>query len=392
MFIFLFFGFSSSRISPDEFELYPIMDDIGISEVSTHDDPPRHSQYAYVSYYSYDDHQWSHYFLNILVLGCSLKSLSPQYDRVLMIPSGMKFDEKRLDQIKKVWSHIVFRSYVKWNCTKSENKTSEKQLWFKLQMFTLIQYDKIVYIGPNILIVRDPSILFSYGIVAAPADYQAWRYSKYGIIHNHELGLYFPNLEDYNSLTSQCKFVTNPTYLAKDFGPYDNGLLEFYFRFDMVTLPEYWQYEIFSTELATKFSPSNPHDQRIISYRYSVDSRPWETSSVIRNSLFSQIYVQAVIKTYEFLGESLDLQKYQFYMPKSEHSKYIINRMPKISDSSASTYKIYEFYHNYEGQSFGREISRYIAIILGSIGIVGYAIVEAPLSSRDTIDGELMED
>jgi len=384
---------------PEEYEVFPVYSGVGVADISPDDDPIQNSKNAYVSYYSGDDH-WNHFLLNSIMIGYSLMVTSPEYDRVLLMPSGLTIPSEYMDKIMKVWTHVIRRPYMKWKCDTSENDPSDVHHWFKLQVFSLLQYHKLVLIGPLSIVAQNPSAAFGFLSPSAPPDYQAWGMSHVGTVRNHNFMVIQPTLLSSVNFTSVgCKWISSPHSIQNNIvsqykdiskiGSYDNGLFEEIFYGNIDTLPYWWQYEVISDGFRNERAPQNSTDPRIVTYRYAIDSRPWSSSGEVKKSILSQAYCYCVIKMFEFFGENIDLQRYQLSQPSNEYAKFLY--LGWNEPFSVDSYKVFEFYDEFAEVGGMREIMRCISLAIGAITIILFAVADAPESSRDRKTTELIE-
>ena len=388
-----------SRGSHDEFEMLNVYNGIGLIESSHEDDPTPTSKFAFVSYYSGED-ELNHYILNQLVMGYNLMSFSPQYDRVLILPTNLEIPKEFQEKIKIVWTHIIRRSYIKWPCENKEEDVSDRHHWFKIQAFSLIQYSKILFLGPYSYITKDLSPIFQYFSPSSPPDFQSWGFSHLGFVRNFDFLLIIPSFGLFHNVTHLgCDWISDPiehsTQIGKQYrnsisvGVYDNGLLEEYFQGHIQTLPFFWQFEVISPQYRTKNAPNITTDLRIYTYRFSVDSRPWYTEGIIKDDIIFQAYTSNVQKINNFFEDSLNLSIFNLIEIQNEKAHFISNKLN--NPLPLDHYTVYEFYDDFAENGETRELLRCISLILGSISIVIFAILDAPISSKDKKNTELFE-
>lgn len=393
----LFAILAQSRTDPAEYIRFDIIPGVGEKEVSRDDDPQPTSKFAYVSMYSGDDH-WSHYLMSVIVLGQTLSSLSPKYDRVLLIPSKMEFEDSVLKMLKDSWTHIIRRSFIKWNCDTRLEDPRDNHIWFKLQIFSLYQYAKVLYLPPNALVARDPSIAFSFVTPSAPIDYQTWGYSHLGAVRNLDFMVVAPSQITLDNITKKgCNWIHQPVKNAddiynafrgdknKNIGPYDNGLIEEFYFGRFTTIPSFYQFETVSRK-----TPISKTDPRIYTYRFTTGSRPWDHGPNSQSEIISDAWIKVAVQAYENMNQTIDLARFQLAKPSSEGADFIAKKLPK--PLPITKYQIYDFYDEFEETNIIKEILRYSSLVIGAVSLVAFAIADAPLSTRDQQDGGLMDE
>ena len=124
-------------------------DDV-VSSSNKNDDPPK-SIYGFVTSYTGESDQSYNYLQCIITLGGMLETVSPGYDRVLLVPSEIEISSSITDILMRVWTHIIRRPFI--NCS-SRTSESDDDYLFKLQAWTLVQYSKVLYIGADVSLYR----------------------------------------------------------------------------------------------------------------------------------------------------------------------------------------------------------------------------------------------
>ncbi|EAY04801.1 hypothetical protein TVAG_305510 [Trichomonas vaginalis G3] len=389
--------FATCRTDPAEYIRFDVVPGIGEKDVSRDDDPMPTSKYAYVTYYSGDDH-WSHYLLSVIVLGQTLASLSPKYDRVLLIPSKMEFEESVLKTIKESWTHIIHRPFIKWPCETKLEDPRDNHIWFKLQIFSLYQYSKVLYIPPNALVAKDPSIAFSFVTPSAPLDYQTWGYSHLGAVRNLDFLVVTPSQTTLDNVTTKgCNWIHQPVGYSreinqafrgdrnKNIGPYDNGLIEEFYFGKFTTIPSFYQFELVKSK-----TPLKKTDPRIVTYRFPQGTKPWDQGPNQQSEIISDAWIKVAVQTHENLNLTIDLARYQLSKPTLEGSDFIAKKLSK--PLPVPKYVVYDFYDEFEETNVIREILRYSSLVIGAVSLVAFAIADAPMSTRDQQEGGLMSE
>ena len=400
MLFFFLFSVSFSRTDEKEFQLFDLNLGIGEKEISHEDDKIPNSKYAFCTVYSADDH-WNHFLMSVLVLGYSLASVSPRFDRVLILPSSMEFEENDMKRLTQTWTHIIRRPFVKFPCEKESQRMKDPrdaQIWFKLQAFSLYQYERIIYLSPQTFVVRDISDAFEFYPPAAPPDFQTWGVSHLGAVRNLDFFVLAPSEINYKNITKKgCEWIAEPigrmnqivsTFQSdrnKPLGPYDNGLLEDFYYGRLTTMPAFYQFEVLDNRFPIPIT-----DPRIRTYRFSFGKRPWDSIGKFDSSnLIKNAWIRAAKNAYNYMGYELELSRFQLQDPDDNQSKWIV--MNYETPIPEPTYKVIDFYDEFEETNIMRVLIRFGSIIIGGLGLIGFAVADAPKSSRDDKDLELMD-
>ena len=119
------------------------------------------SKYAYVGLL-YGD---SEYFLAALLYGFSLQKTKPKYDSVLMITSDIP---KKQRDVLSIYFKLIEVDYLYShpdNFTKSDSRFS--QIFTKLHLFNLTQYEKVLMIDIDVIVLHNLDHLFDLQAPAA---------------------------------------------------------------------------------------------------------------------------------------------------------------------------------------------------------------------------------
>jgi len=205
------------------------------------------TEYCYLTDYAIDDENYS-ILHDLLILGMNLKLVSPQYDRVLLIPTDFSIPSKNLGLIHQVWSVIIRKAPIQFDCQRPMGNNDDIYKWFRINMFNISGYKKILYLGKNSIVIKDLGSFFSFPTPSSPLDFSLWSISQFGPVHNHNFLLFHPNHYDFVHLIDKlCDWVETPNIrnqrlmmnMNGDIGPYINGLFEEYFGVRICTLPTY---------------------------------------------------------------------------------------------------------------------------------------------------------
>ena len=59
----------------------------------------------------------------------------------------MKIPEYRMNLLKKVWTHILYRPYIKWSDGYIDTHARDMYLWFKLNAWSVVGWEKLLWTG-----------------------------------------------------------------------------------------------------------------------------------------------------------------------------------------------------------------------------------------------------
>ena len=199
---FLFYFFFFIKITKSD--TYSQERDILSKSTNINDKLPN-SKYAFVTSYTGESDDKYSFLQCIITLGGMLETVSPDYDRVLLVPSEIEISSSVLTILSKVWTHILKRNFL--NCTGDISDKAEDYL-FKIQAWTLTQYSKVLYIAADVLPLADLSNLFSLNAPAAALDSIKYSMNTYNSFFNTDFMLFQPNKIDFSSLLRQI-FINN---------------------------------------------------------------------------------------------------------------------------------------------------------------------------------------
>lgn len=119
-------------------------------------------KYAYVSLL-YGD---SNYFIGALLLGYSLYKTKTQHDKILLITNDVPNNQRK---VLSKYFKLKQIDFIKSN-PKYIHKDRFKDVFTKMNMFTLIEYDKIIMLDTDMLILKNIDHLFKLNAPAASSS------------------------------------------------------------------------------------------------------------------------------------------------------------------------------------------------------------------------------
>ena len=357
---------------------------IGNDNFTLENDPQPTSKFAYVHIFVGDDSQM-HKLLQAEILGYQLKKFNNSIDRILLLPTKLSIPEKHKRILTQVFTHFIYRPFIKWpqKCKGPENELWEKQLYFKLNIWSL-NYSKILYINGYNLFLKDPSPIFEfYPPVAAP-DYDTWMIAKYGPTQNTDFLLIEPSLTVFQDIVTfgGCKYKSvqvNASDLWETApGPFDNGLVIQYFKGDIATLQWWWNYEIPGHYIFKIHHIERYFDKQVVSLRFSAGYLPW----VDQMSTASLLWTQEADSLYAECKETLEHQKYGI-ISTTRRNIDISTKHDKektFVDLNTEASRFYPEFREICDLQFWIQL---FLIIISSIGFVAYSLTQGiPLQER----------
>ena len=375
--LFTFLVFSRCRTSESEYIIY---------NYKKHNNPESslkfvHKPYGFISYYSGDNSDFTE-FHKLFVLGNNCLRLAPHIDRILIIPTDFYVSNSKMHHLATVWNIILRMRNIEPRCSYEINGDA-KQMWFRLRMFTLTMYKKLLFVGHNIIFVKDPEPIFAYNTPSAPIDYQSYGYTYFGIAHNFDFFLFSPSESTYQEiLNMSCRWIQLPfirqekfySISAAQIGPYDNGLLHEYLGKDVWTMQPYLNIEIGPESFYNKLHYS---DERIMSYRFSESNPPWKGTTfadITWRVIAEEAFAERGIHFHPMLKPKLS---------ESENRRVIKNKLRAIEIPVFKNIECNNDFVSFSGKSV---LIRSIALFVGGFGIIEFIITKNYKQDPDDSD------
>ncbi|KAI5549010.1 nucleotide-diphospho-sugar transferases family [Trichomonas vaginalis G3] len=275
-------------------------------------DPPAKTRYAYLSGYTGDDDS-GHYFVLAITCGYSLLKTSPNFDRVLMIPSEMKIPPEKMKLLKQIWTHILYRPYIQWPDGYIDTHARDMYLWFKLNAWSVVGWEKLLWTGTDVVFRRDPSSVFDFPPPCSIIDHYVYGMSHIGPVTNGDFFLLKPSLKTYSEMkTLALDWAKDPDEYGHKLqlqgaswtGPHDQGLITQYFDGNITTVPQWYQLEVPGNpaSMLGLNNTENP-DPRVISFHFPSTIKPWKKDAGPYSHAWSAIAYEA----FDYLQVSIDL-------------------------------------------------------------------------------------
>lgn len=268
--------------------IYPEKNLTEMEDITTFfDDPPPRSRYAFISGYTCDDSE-EHFLILAITCGYSLMKVSPNYDRVLLIPTTMDIPKSKLKILKSIWTHIVRRPYIKWPDGYKDKTQRDTAFWFKLNAWSVTGWEKLLWTGTDVIFRRDPSTIFKYPAPTSIIDHFVYGFSHLGPVTNGDFIMFKPSLRDFAGMKLLgMNWSRNPDEYgfklqkqgASWTGPHDQGLISQYFDGNITVAPQWYQLEVpGNPQSILGYNNTETPDPRVVSFHYPSLFKPWKNN------------------------------------------------------------------------------------------------------------------
>lgn len=291
-------------------------------------DEPAKTRYGYISCYSGDDSD-GHFFILSVVLGYSLMQVSPNFDRILMIPTEMKIPEERIRDLRKVWTHIIHRPYVQWPEGHLNPRESDKYLWFKLNAWSVTGWEKLLWTGNDVFFRRDPSSIFEFPTPTSIIDHYVYGMGDYGPITNGDFFLFRPSLRDYAGLKKMGLAWNAKSHKSAWTGSIDQGLIAEYFEGNITVAPQWYQFEVPGNARSMLGYNTKP-DPRVVSFHFPSLAKPWRKHA----GEFTTAWMNVAHAAFRYVGSTVDWDGLGFPQAGNVSSAFetVIDSSPALAE------------------------------------------------------------
>jgi len=270
------------------------------------------NKYAYVALLMGN----SPYIFGALVLGISLKKTNTNNDIVIMVTSDVPEIQK--EKLKQIYDFVIDIEFITVNKTliKDYETNRFKDIFTKLQCLTLTQYEKIIMLDIDMLVIKNMDHLFELDVPAACLRREDYphnkKISKELIIKNNKLigginaGLMLlePNKDEYDRIINDLinlkdtEFI-NPEqdYLSKRYvSKWTNISFLYNFQFGLSKRAnKYNPDEVFNIHYSSRLKP------------WRILSKPEETWSWINENPQQVPYYKLWLQYYEEIKKTYNL-------------------------------------------------------------------------------------
>ena len=249
------------------------------------------------------------YFIGTLIFVLSLLKTKPKHDIVLCYTFDVP--QYKLDILKKYYTKMIKIEYIRFN-QKTQRKRFQEILT-KLQIFTLIEYDKIMYLDNDMFVRKNIDHLFNINCPAGMAINPHLKYKNNqkikdkNIIINAGLLLLNPNLDDYTKIRKKIKYYN----FSK--GNLEQEFLSKYYNYQWTNISYLYNYQfglagINNNSIRTK-TYKKTSIKEVYNIHYSSPKKPWDflvNKNFFNNNFFKnnkeyiEIWLKLYYKTYKF--------------------------------------------------------------------------------------------
>jgi hypothetical protein len=166
----------------------------------------------------------------------SLKNTSPKYDMVLL--SSIKLNLSI--PLEKMLYDIVDVIYL---VTNSDPKLPQNKWCMKYFAWALIDYEKLLWIGGDCLVLTNIDSLFNFPAPAGCYDYWIWNMTSYGATINGDFVLFEPDLQGFYKLTDPYYCRERIDFDGSFLGPVDQGGLQLFYEYKISIFPQHYFYQ-----------------------------------------------------------------------------------------------------------------------------------------------------
>lgn len=298
------------------------------------------NKYAYVNL-MYGDND---YFLGTLVFIVSLINTKPKYDTLLLYTHDVP--KYKLDILKKYYTKMKEITYI----DAITSRTRFKEIFTKLKIFTLTEYEKIIYLDNDMFVNKNIDHVFDkYDAPAGVAlsenlDFtDGEKVEKKNVVFNAGFWLIKPSMTDYKEMFYNLKNFNTTKELEQEYVSY------FY--------NQKWTNISYLYNFQFSLSSLNSNKKRTIAYKntkldevyvihYSTSFKPWNivsNTSIINTKDWVKIYApyykiwldlfMQLYNTYRSEGINLlDLEEQLKNMNKYIKRVYPYSRVLKLTD------------------------------------------------------------
>ena len=262
------------------------------------------------------------YFIGALVFGYSLKK-NTNNDLVIMVTPDVPNEQKNI--LSEIYDVVLDIDFITINKSLIKNYDTNrfKDIFTKLQCLTLIQYEKIIMIDIDMLVLKNMDNLFALDAPAATlrkVDMQnGEKIPKKLIVKNNELVgginaglvLFKPNIEEYKSIVNELITLSGTEYSNPE-----QDYLSMKYANNWTNISFLYNFQFGLTKRTVKYNPKD-----IFNLHYSSRLKPWriihkpdETWVWINETPQNIVYYKMWMATYEkinkkYLNKNVDLNK-----------------------------------------------------------------------------------
>lgn len=279
------------------------------------------------------------YFIGTLIFVLSLLKTKPKHDIILCYTFDVP--QYKLDLLKKYYTKMIKIEYIRFN-QKTKRKRFQEILT-KLQIFTLIEYDKIMYLDNDMFIQKNIDHLFEMNCPAGMAINAELKYKNNqrikdkNVIINAGLLLLKPNLEDYVNIRKRIKYYN----FSK--GNLEQEFLSKYYNYKWTNVSYLYNYQFGLAGINNNSTRTRIYKKtsikEVYNIHYSSAKKPWDFISnknflnsdfFKSNKEYIEVWLKLYNKTYKFYkNKGVNINNlYNSYFDDIE--KYIENKYTNL--------------------------------------------------------------
>lgn len=266
--------------------------------------------YSYVTLLTSDD-----FIYGVMVLNETLKRVQSKYPLYAVVTSNVSLPVLEiLNQLNisfKIVTPIVPPTYIQeYNISINKNTTERWYYNFtKIEIFDLIQFDKIIYLDADVMILKNIDHLFEYPHITGILD------NFYFSPNNFCSGgffIYSPSHLDYTNLLKELRNLNIKSYnnqfpYTLKWGITEMELINYYFH-DMLSknLITNKYYNIYTTLIQDKDLATIQKNGYFLHF---INTKPWQLALLKKHFQCSQYYYEQYMRILKQINSSLNWYK-----------------------------------------------------------------------------------
>jgi len=296
--------------------------------------------------------------LQAQVLGYSLLQNCPNFDRILIIADSIVVSKSDMKVFKKFYTFVQYLPPIQFQCGDFVAQSQEESSLFKIHAWGLTQYQKVLFISSDSLLVLNISSVFDYKPASSIPRYDFWNISLFGPVFDSEFFLLKPindHITEMNRVYCSLRENARWNVTLLSFGSVDNAILNYFYQGSVFILPYWYNFLLPGPATDGLNNITRINDTRIISMRFSPDTYPWVRAD---NRFASLWFEQAnlMMQTY-----SNDTTEFSFVKSKRVDSlKKSINRLVVVDDNEQALLDFQEF----KGRSHKAFVAHCISLLV----------------------------
>ncbi len=225
------------------------------------------------------------YLLGVLILADSLDKILSKYPLYVLVPKNLSNGVKKY-LLKKNINIITMNNFSDDVIQRNNNLDYWKETLFKLKVFNLIRFSKIVFLDADMIILKNIDYLFNYPHMSAVAAgqilHQDWNRLNSGLM------VIEPSKEEYEGIIKNIDAVYDEC-IAKGQGFGDQDVINAFFK-NWPVQKELHLDEGYNVMLGyAGYINKKDHDYDIYVYHFTGAEKPWNKSITDFMKIFLKI-------------------------------------------------------------------------------------------------------